>query len=90
MPTDENYFLNKNMSELTDGNYSISLLRNTAFSKLKLDRMKEFQDLLKDPSLNSIVDQSDIKTVVKAPTLMVIPIVIYIANGDLRRPVLRS
>jgi len=93
MPTDENYFLNKNMSELTDGNYrilgkvtkicagdgeSISLLRNTAFSKLKLDRMKEFQDLLKDPSLSSIVDQKDIKTAVKSPTLMVIPIAIYI------------
>lgn len=93
MPTDENYFLNKNMSELTDGNYrilgkvtkicasdgeSISLLRNTAFSKLKLDRMKEFQDLLKDPALSSIVDQKDIKTAVKSPTLMVIPIAIYI------------
>lgn len=93
MPTDENYFLNKNMSELTDGNYrilgkvtkicagageSISLLRNTAFSKLKLDRMKEFQDLLKDPSLSSIVDQKDIKAIVKSPTLMVIPIAIYI------------
>lgn len=45
IPTDENYFLNKKMSELTDGNYkilgkitkicgegeAISLLRNTAF-----------------------------------------------------------
>ena len=93
MPTDENYFLNKNMSELTDGNYrilgkvtkicvnddeAISLLRNTAFSKLKLDRMKEFQDLFKDPALSSIVDQKDIKTVIKAPTLMVIPIAIFI------------
>lgn len=93
IPTDENYFLNKNMSELTDGNYRIlgkvtnicvnddeviSLLRNTAFSKLKLDRMKEFQDLFNDPALSSIVDQKDIKTVIKAPTLMVIPIAIYI------------
>ena len=93
MPTDENYFINKNMSELTDGNYrilgkvtkicvnddeEISLLRNTAFSKLKLDRMKEFQDLLQDPALSSIVDQKEIKTVIKAPTLMVIPIAIYI------------
>lgn len=92
IPTDENYFLNKNMSELTDGNYkvlgkiakicddgdSISLLRNTAFSKLKLDKMKEFQDIFKDESLNGIVDPRDIKTEIKGPTLMVIPIAIYI------------
>ena len=93
VPTDENYFSNKNMSELTDGNYkilgkvtkicandneSISLLRNTAFSKLKFDKMKEFQDLFKDPSLSAIVDHNDIKTIIKAPTHMVIPIAIYI------------
>ena len=92
IPTDENYFLNKNMSELTDGNYkilgkitkiceegdSISLLRNTAFSKLKLDKMKEFQDIFQDESLSKIVDPSDIKTEIKGPTLMVIPIAIYI------------
>lgn len=92
IPTDENYFLNRNMSELTDGNYkilgkitkicedgdSISLLRNTAFSKLKLDKMKEFQDIFRDESLSKIVDPSDIKTEIKGPTLMVIPIAIYI------------
>ena len=80
------------MSELTDGNYkilgkitkiceegdSISLLRNTAFSKLKLDKMKEFQDIFQDESLSKIVDPSDIKTEIKGPTLMVIPIAIYI------------
>ncbi len=92
IPTDENYFLNKNMSELTDGNYkilgkitkicedgdSISLLRNTAFSKLKLDKMKEFQDIFQDESLSKMVDPKDIKTEIKGPTLMVIPIAIYI------------
>lgn len=92
IPTDENYFLNKNMSELTDGNYkilgkitkiceygdSISLLRNTAFSKLKLDKMKEFQDIFQDESLSKIVDPRDIKIEIKGPTLMVIPIAIYI------------
>lgn len=92
VPTDENYFLNKSMCELTDGNYkilakitkicgsgeTISLLRNTAFSKFKLDKLTEFQDLLKDPSLSKIVDPKDIKTEIEGPTLMVIPIAIYI------------
>lgn len=59
LPTDENYFLNNNMSEVTDGNYKIlgkviqicmddgeiSSFRNTVFSKLQLDKMKEFQDV---------------------------------------------
>lgn len=92
VPTDENYFFNKSMCELTDGNYkilgkitkicgsgeNISLLRNTAFSKFKLDKLNEFQDLLKEPSLSKIIDPKDIKTVVEGPTLMVIPIAIYI------------
>lgn len=92
VPTDENYFLNKSMCELTDGNYkilgkitkicgsgeTISLLRNTAFSKFKLDRLTEFQDLLKDPSLSKIINPKDIKTEIEGPTLMIIPIAIYI------------
>ena len=71
LPTDENYFLNNNMSEITDGNYKIlgkvvqiykddgeiSLLRNTVFSKLQLDKMKEFQDVFSDPSLSQFVGE---------------------------------
>lgn len=92
LPTDENYFLSSNMSEITDGNYKIlgkvvklckeegeiSLLRNTVFSKLQLDRMKEFQDLFNDPSLSQFVGEGGITTVVKAPVIMLIPIAIYI------------
>ena len=92
LPTDENYFLNNNMSEVTDGNYrilgkvvqiykdkgEISLLRNTVFSKLQLDKMKEFQDLFSDPSLSRFVGEGGIKTVISAPVIMLIPIAIYI------------
>lgn len=92
LPTDENYFLNNNMSEVTDGNYrilgkvvqiykdegEISLLRNTVFSKLQLDKMKEFQDLFNDPSLSQFVGEGGIKTVISAPVIMLIPIAIYI------------
>ena len=93
LPTDVNYFLNKNMGELTEGNYkilgkvtkicvdqdeTISLLRNTAFSKLKLDRMQEFQNLFKDESLGKFVDAGEIKTEIAGPTFMIIPIAIYI------------
>ena len=92
LPTDENYFLNSNMSEITDGNYKIlgkvvklcketgeiSLLRNTVFSRLQLDKMKEFQDLFNDPSLSLFVGEGGIATVVKAPVIMLIPIAIYI------------
>ena len=92
LPTDENYFLNNNMSEVTDGNYKIlgkvvqickddgeiSLLRNTVFSKLQLDKMKEFQDVFSDPSLSQFVGEGGIKTTIEAPVIMIIPIAIYI------------
>lgn len=92
LPTDENYFLNNNMSEVTDGNYKIlgkviqvcmkhgeiSLLRNTVFSKLQLDKMNEFQKLFADPSLTQFVGEDGIKTVISAPVIMIIPIAIYI------------
>ena len=92
LPTDENYFLNNNMSEVTDGNYKIlgkviqicmeygeiSLLRNTVFSKLQLDKMNEFQNLFSDPSLTQFVGEGGIKTVISAPVIMLIPIAIYI------------
>ena len=80
------------MSEVTDGNYKIlgkvikvcmddgeiSLLRNTVFSKLQLDKMKEFQEFFSDPSLAQFVGEGGIKTVISAPVIMVIPIAIYI------------
>ncbi|MUP47827.1 hypothetical protein C3L57_01065 [Veillonellaceae bacterium M2-8] len=92
LPTDENYFLNNNMSEVTDGNYKIlgkvikvcmddgeiSLLRNTVFSKLQLDKMKEFEEFFSDPTLTQFVGEGGIKTVISAPVIMVIPIAIYI------------
>ncbi|MBQ8627685.1 MAG: hypothetical protein IJ419_16210 [Agathobacter sp.] len=92
LPTDENYFLNNNMSEVTDGNYKIlgkvvqickeegeiSLLRNTVFSRLQLDKMKEFQDVFNDPSLSQFVGEGGITTTVQAPVVMIIPIAIYI------------
>lgn len=92
LPTDENYFLNSNMSEVTDGNYKIlgkvvqickdfgeiSLLRNTVFSKLQLDKMKEFQDVFNDPALSQFVGEGGITTSVQAPVIMIIPIAIYI------------
>ena len=92
LPTDENYFLNNNMSEITDGNYKIlgkviqiymedgeiSLLRNTVFSKFQLDKTKEFQDLFSDPSLSQFFGDGGIKTVISTPVIMIIPIAIYI------------
>ena len=92
LPTDENYFLNSNMSEVTDGNYKIlgkvvqickdfgeiSLLRNTVFFFFLLDKMKEFQDVFNDPALSLFVGEGGITTSVQAPVIMIIPITIYI------------
>lgn len=80
------------MSEVTDGNYKIlgkviqicmddgeiSLLRNTVFSKLQLDKMKELQEIFSNPSLSQFVGDGDIKTVISKPVIMIIPIAIYI------------
>lgn len=91
--TDVNYFLNKSMSEITDGNYKIlgkvtkicleneegiSLLRNTAFSKLKIVKMEEFQELFKSEELKPFFGKEIITSVIDGPAMMVVPIAIYI------------
>ncbi|WP_022755351.1 DUF6414 family protein [Butyrivibrio fibrisolvens] len=91
--TDANYFLNKSMSEITDGNYKIlgkvtkicleneegiSLLRNTAFSKLKIDKMKEFQELFNSAELKPFFGNENVMSVIEGPAIMVIPIAIFI------------
>lgn len=91
--TDVNYFLNKSMSEITDGNYKIlgkvtkicledeegiSLLRNTAFSKLKLDKMMKFQELFNSEELRPFFGDENVTSVIEGPAMMVIPIAIYI------------
>ena len=91
--TDANFFLNKSMSEITDGNYKIlgkvtkicleneegiSLLRNTAFSKLKIDKMKEFQELFNSAELKPFFGNENVTSVIEGPAMMVIPIAIYI------------
>ena len=92
LPIDENYFLNNNMSEVTDGNYKIlgkviqickedgeiSLLRNTVFSKLQIEKMKEFEELFNDPALKQFIGEDGLLTKVKAPVAMIIPIAFYI------------
>ncbi len=92
LPTDVNYFLNKNTCEITDGNYKvlgkimnickgdeeISLLRNTALSKIQLTKLIEFKDLFNTPELAPFVGEAGIETTVKAPAIMIIPIAIYI------------
>lgn len=81
------------MSEITDGNYKIlgkvtricledeegiSLLRNTAFSKLKIDKMKEFQELFNSEELKPFFGNENVTSVIEGPAMMVIPIAIYI------------
>lgn len=92
LPTDENYFLNNNMGVITDGDYKvlgkvikvckesgeISLLRNTFFSRFKLDKLSDFQSLFNDPAVSPYVRSDEIVTTIKAPVIMMIPIAIYI------------
>lgn len=91
--TDVNYFLNKSMSEITDGNYKIlgkvtkicledeegiSLLRNTAFSKLKLDKMMKFQEIFNSEESRPFFGDENVTSVIEGPAIMVIPIAIFI------------
>ena len=81
------------MSEITDGNYKIlgkvtkicleneegiSLLRNTAFSKLKIVKMEEFQELFNSEELKPFFGKEIITSVIDGPAMMVVPIAIYI------------
>lgn len=91
LPTYDSYFINNNMNEVTDGNYKflgkvvqkcvgdgeISLLRNTVFSKLQVEKLKDFEAIINDDSLKPFFSEK-IATSVKAPVIMAIPIAIYI------------
>lgn len=48
------------------------------FSKLKLDRMKEFQEFFNDDALMPFVGSDKVVTTIEAPVMMMIPIAIYI------------
>ncbi len=52
--------------------------RNTAFSKLKIDRMKEFQELFNSAELKPFFGNENVTSVIEGPAMMVIPIAIYI------------
>ena len=54
------------------------LARNTVFSKLQLDKMKEFRDVFNDPALADFVGNGGITTTIEAPVIMIIPIAIYV------------
>lgn len=45
------------MGQICKDDGKIRLLRNTVFSKLQLDKMKEFQDVFYDPSLSQFVGE---------------------------------
>ena len=80
------------MSEIIDGQYrvlgkivqihsdegEISLLRNTAFSKLQIDKLEEFKKAFQEPSLAQFFSNNEFITSVNAPVIMVIPIAIFI------------
>ena len=53
-------------------------IRNTVFSKLQLDKMKEFRDVFNDPALADFVGNGGITTTIEAPVIMIIPIAIYV------------
>lgn len=48
------------------------------FSKLQLDKMKEFRDVFNDPALADFVGNGGITTTIEAPVIMIIPIAIYV------------
>ena len=73
-----NYKILGKVVQICKDDGEISLLRNTVFSKLQLDKMKEFQDVFSDPSLSQFVGEGGIKTTIGAPVIMIIPIAIYI------------
>lgn len=92
LPVYMDYFFNQNMNELIDGRFKvfgkvakvcfnekekINLLRNTSFT---LIREKTLDDLF--TSFNSFNDENfnieNVKTIVESPSVLVIPIAIYI------------
>lgn len=75
---DGNYKILGKVVQILRKTGEISLLRNTVFSKLQVDKMQEFQNLFNSPELSQFVGGAGITTTVKAPVIMVIPIAIYI------------
>lgn len=76
--TDGNYKILGKVVQICKDSGEISLLRNTVFSKLQLDKMKEFRDVFNDPALADFVGNGGITTTIEAPVIMIIPIAIYV------------
>lgn len=92
MPVDMNYFVNKSMNELTDGNYKvfgkivkicdendkINLLRNTTFSLFKTNTLQEVINAANDDAFKNLINLPLITTEIKGPTLIIMPVSIYL------------
>lgn len=92
LPVYIEYFNNKNMNEIIDGNYKvlgkitniikskedegINLLRNTSLSLMKESLLKQVMTSLTE-SPDFNIDSSNVNTVIGYPALQIIPIAIY-------------
>lgn len=92
LPVYFNYFFNKNMSDLIDGEYtvvgkatrvilpnsedSINLLRNTSFDLLKREVIEDIFTQLNNGQ-NEQLNMPEINTYIVGPSMLVIPIAIY-------------
>lgn len=94
LPVYHEYFFNRNMNEITDGQYkvigkvtkviedrndSINLLRNTSFSLMQQSMLDSmFEGFNNEDTQKAGMNIPNISTVVTAPAIMVLPIAIFI------------
>ena len=65
--------------KFVDGNDSINLLRNTSFSKMKSVLLEQLFNAFNSPEMESAgIERTEIITCIKGPSIMIIPIAIYI------------
>lgn len=94
LPVYNDYFFNRNMNEITDGQYrvigkitkvtinhqeSINLLRNTSFSLMQQSMLDTMFSGFKNQDMQKVgIKIPDISTVVSGPAVMILPIAIFI------------
>lgn len=93
IPVDLEYFGKNGIAEVAEGQYkiigkvvkfvdkddSINLLRNTSFSKMKSELLRQLFDAFNSPEMDSAgIESTEMTTQISGPSIMILPIAIYI------------
>lgn len=93
LPVYLNYFFNRNLNDLIEGEYTIvgkvvkiansdkegiNLFRNTGFNLIKQSQLEDMFESFQDTGAEDLLNIPEINSTINAPALLILPIAIYI------------